>query len=192
MEMMMKPARRVRTRIWYMSVAVSVVSCTHPPRVSEVAEGSQTVGAQAGSPADTSFEAMQQRGARVMGVDQYASTHTFDELPDGGRISLVSNTGEQVAVDAIRAHMQSIARDFARGDFTNPSLVHMTEVPGTAILKRKARSIEYRYEPTARGGAVRIVTKDAAAIAALREFMQYQRTSHHAGGMDHASMSTHD
>ena len=37
---------------------------------------------------DTSFTAMQKRGEKAMGVDQYTSTHKFDSFPDGGRIEL--------------------------------------------------------------------------------------------------------
>ena len=37
---------------------------------------------------DSAFAALQERGsaAEAMGVDQYASAHLFDDLPDGGRI----------------------------------------------------------------------------------------------------------
>ncbi|MBL8960168.1 MAG: hypothetical protein JNJ98_09965, partial [Gemmatimonadetes bacterium] len=37
---------------------------------------------------DSSFAAVQDRGAVAMGVDQYTSTHHFTDLPDGGVIEL--------------------------------------------------------------------------------------------------------
>src|ERR1700710_1341117 len=38
--------------------------------------------------ADSAFVALQERGKMAMGVDQYASAHQFDVLPNGGRIAL--------------------------------------------------------------------------------------------------------
>ena len=41
------------------------------------------------SSSESSFAAMQDRGTMAMGVDQKTSTHTFDALPNGGRIELL-------------------------------------------------------------------------------------------------------
>ena len=43
-------------------------------------------GETARRPSDSAFAAMQTRGQAVMGVDQYASAHVFEDLADGGRI----------------------------------------------------------------------------------------------------------
>ncbi len=43
---------------------------------------------QSPADSDSGFAALQARGKVVMGVDQYASVHRFDALPDGGRIEL--------------------------------------------------------------------------------------------------------
>jgi hypothetical protein len=37
---------------------------------------------------DSAFAQVQERGEKVMGVDQYISRHVFESLPDGGRIVL--------------------------------------------------------------------------------------------------------
>src|SRR5690242_13928585 len=70
---------------------------------------------------DSAFAAMQERGKAAMGVDQYASTHRFDALKDGGRIELIRNDGDSTDVARIRAHMREIARAFANGDFSTPA-----------------------------------------------------------------------
>ena len=46
---------------------------------------------------DSAYAAMQERGRVVMGVDQYTSTHRFDDLPNGGRITLVRNVDDTAA-----------------------------------------------------------------------------------------------
>src|SRR5919109_4722080 len=66
-----------------------------------------------GSGPDTAFAALQKRGARVMGVDQYTSSHTFEALPDGGRIEFVRDVDDSAGVEAIREHLRTIARQFA-------------------------------------------------------------------------------
>jgi len=51
---------------------------------------------------------------------------------------------------------------------------------------RRAKRSVISYEPRdlPRGAEVVIRTKDSAAVAAIHEFMAFQRGEHHAGGMD--------
>jgi hypothetical protein len=135
--------------------------------------------------ADSAFAAMQMRGEKAMGVDQYTSTHTFDVLPDGGRIELQRDVDDTAGVAQIRAHLNEIVKAFTSGDFSTPAFVHMQEVPGTRVMAAKRGAISYTYRDLPRGGELRIVTKDPEALEAIREFMAFQRQDHRAGGMDH-------
>lgn len=131
---------------------------------------------------DTGFAAMQTRGRATMGVDQYASTHRFDTLPDGGRIELQSDRPDSVAINAIRQHLQTVAQAFQAGDFSAPAFVHRQPVPGSDVMAAKRAVIRYRFSALARGGEVRIVTSDTAALQAIHEFLSFQRDAHHAEG----------
>jgi hypothetical protein len=133
---------------------------------------------------DTAFSAMQERGKKAMGVDQYTSTHKFDATPTGGRIELQRDSADAAGVAQIREHMRSIAKSFAAGDFATPGFVHMQDVPGTKVMRAKRSVISYEPRDLPRGGEVVIRTKDSAAVAAIHEFMAFQRGEHHAGGMD--------
>lgn len=133
-------------------------------------------------PTDSAFAATQQRGKQVMGVDQYSSTHVFEDLPDGGRIVLQRDATDPVDERTIRAHMRDIARQFSAGDFRLPGLVHDTEVPGTAVMTKKRRRIRYVAVDLPRGAQVRIVTRDPEALRAVHEFLAFQRMDHRAGG----------
>jgi hypothetical protein len=42
--------------------------------------------------------------------------------------------------------------------------------------------ISYTVRDLPRGGELRITTRDPAAIAAVHDFMAFQRMDHHAGG----------
>jgi hypothetical protein len=131
---------------------------------------------------DTSFVRMQKRGRMVMGVDQYASAHRFDDLPDGGRIELQTDPGDSSSVRAIRGHLARISRAFAAGDFSDPMLVHAETVPGTGTMSARRKAIAYQFHPLPGGGEVRIVTRDAEALRAIHEFLAFQRREHRAAG----------
>jgi hypothetical protein len=135
--------------------------------------------------ADSTFAALQQRGREAMGVDQYTSTHRFDALPDGGRIELQRDSDDPEGVATIRAHLRGIADAFANGDFGTPAAVHAQQVPGTAVMAERRAAIRYVYRDLPRGGEVRIVTADPAAVEAIHAFMAFQRSDHRAGGVEH-------
>lgn len=144
-----------------------------------------STGVAALSAQDSAYKAMQQRGQKAMGVDQYSSTHTFDDLPDGGRIMLVRDPKDTAGVRTIREHLQQIAKAFPTGDFTTPAFVHMQEVPGTKVMAARRDKIRYAYAPKPGGGEVRITTTDPEALKAVHAFMAFQRSDHRAGGMQH-------
>ena len=122
----------------------------------------------------------------VMGVDQYTSAHVFEDLPDGGRVVLDRDSlGDTTGIAAIRLHMRDIATSFRAGDFTKPLQVHAEVVPGTAVMTAQRAAIEYDVVDRPRGGEVRIRSSDPVAIAAIHEFLAFQRSGHHAAGHEH-------
>ena len=134
---------------------------------------------------DTAFAAMQNRGKKAMGVDQYASTHKFDSFPNGGRIELQVNQPDSAGVAAIRAHIREIASAFKSGDFSTPAFVHMQSVPGTKQMAALRSKITYTAHDLARGAELHITTTDKDALTAIHEFMAFQRGEHHAEGLSH-------
>jgi hypothetical protein len=131
---------------------------------------------------DSGFASLQQRGETAMGVNQYTSQHVFESLPDGGRVVLQRKERDPGGEATIRAHIRTIAADFSRGDFALPGFVHATsEVPGTAAMKRLRGDITYSAQDLPRGGEVIISSKNPEAIAAIHEFLAFQRMDHRAG-----------
>lgn len=129
---------------------------------------------------DTAFAALQSRGHEAMGVDQYTSAHRFESLPDGGRIELQRDTADRDGVATIRAHMRDIAGRFARGDFSIPGFVHAQDVPGTRVMAERKAQIAYEARDLPGGAEVRIRTTDSTALAAVHEFLAFQRGDHRA------------
>jgi len=127
---------------------------------------------------DSAFAAMQHRGQMVMGVDQYTSHHTFDLLPDGGRIALVRDPHDTAGVRTIRAHMRDIAKSFAAGDFAHALEVHQHELPGSAAMRKLRDRIRYTVDTLPGGGGVRISSRDSVAVRAIHDFLSAQRMEH--------------
>jgi len=131
---------------------------------------------------DSAFAAVQQRGETAMGVNQYTSAHIFEPLPIGGRIVLQRKETDSVGETTIRTHMRTIATAFANGDFALPGFVHaMSDVPGTAKMKALRSEITYSERDLPRGAEVVISTKNPDAVAAIHEFLAFQRMDHRAG-----------
>ena len=119
-----------------------------------------------------------------MGFDQTMTVHHFRLFADGGSIE-VRTKGTKDTKDTkerVRMHLSHIAGMFADGDFEAPMLVHDTkDVPGIAVLTARRTAIRYRYVETPTGGRVEITTTDAAALAALHDFLRYQIREHKTG-----------
>lgn len=137
---------------------------------------------QQGHEHDAHHRDMLTRGAQAMGFDQERTVHHFLLYEDGGAIDVaVKEASDHANLHAVRQHLQQIAGLFKAGDFGKPALTHAQQVPGTADMTRLRDRIAYQYEDTALGGRVRIVTRDAAALAAVHAFLHFQIEDHQTG-----------
>jgi hypothetical protein len=135
---------------------------------------------QARNSADSAFALVQSRGHVAMGVDQYTSSHRFEPLPDGGRITLERNGNDSAGAARIRSHMRTIALAFQRGDFALPGFVHDREVPGTAVMAAGRSQISYTTDSLPHGAQLRIHSDDPATVNAIHQFLAFQRRDHRA------------
>lgn len=160
-------------RLTLLFLALTLVACN------QSRDATRSPGRRA---ADEAFAGVQTRGAAAMGVNQYTSRHVFESLPDGGRIQLEREVEDRAGADQISSHMRHIAERFASGDFALPGFVHARAVPGTAVMAARRAAIAYSVEILPRGAALRLRTTDPTALAAIHEFLAFQRQDHHAGG----------
>jgi len=130
---------------------------------------------------DSAFAEVQHRGHIAMGVDQYTSTHHFVSTPTGGVVTLQRDTSDTAGIQQIRHHMVEIAAAFRRGDFAVPGFVHDRPVPGTATMAARRDRISYQPDTIPRGGELRISSDDPAAVAAIHQFLAFQRQDHRTG-----------
>jgi hypothetical protein len=131
-------------------------------------------------------EALKKRGAEAMGFDQDATTHHFTQTPTGGSIDVTAKSAaDEKSIASIRAHLRSIAGEFARGRFDKPFQTHGEIPPGVPEMQKGAGAIAYRYEDMPRGGVVHIDTQDPRLIEAVHAFLRYQMVEHHTGARRH-------
>lgn len=122
------------------------------------------------------------RGDHVMGFDHTRTAHHFRLTRSGGRIEAeADDPADSQSRDQIRAHLTHIAKMFLEGDFNAPMLIHEKVPPGVPVMKELKSSIEYRFEPTERGGRIAIRTRDSRALAAIHQFLRFQIDDHKTG-----------
>ena len=117
-----------------------------------------------------------------MGVDQYTSAHRFEPRTDGGSITLQRDPLDSAGVAQIRLHMETIAAAFRRGDFTVPGYVHARKVPGTPVMAVHRADISFIVDTVPGGARLRLKTTETEAVAAIHEFLAFQRHDHRAAG----------
>ncbi len=128
------------------------------------------------------LEGVNARGDKAMGFDHQKTIHHFFLEQNGGVIEVGATSLEDTASrDAIRRHMAYIAEQFTDGIFDLPMLIHDEVPPGVPAMKEKRKAISYSYEPTEKGGRVRITTRDPGALAAVHAFLKFQISDHATG-----------
>jgi hypothetical protein len=125
------------------------------------------------------------RGASVMPFDLDRTSHHFDKTGDGGVQTVVAdNPSDSAQVGLIREHLRLEADRFRRGDFTDPTRIHGTAMPGLEPLKGSAGRIDITFAETSGGARITYTTVDATLVTALHAWFDAQVSDHgaHATG----------
>ena len=124
-----------------------------------------------------------EHGDKVMGFSREKTTHHFELSYDGGAIDVRANDAKDTASrDEIRSHLRHISKMFANGNFNAPMLVHeRKDVPGTATMSQLKDQLHWKMAATPRGGRLRVVADNRAALDAVHEFLRFQIGDHQTG-----------
>lgn len=119
------------------------------------------------------------RGDHAMGFSHETTAHHFTLLPDGGIIEVdIKAEQDDATRDQIRMHLTHIAAMFSDNNFDVPMFIHDRIPPGVPVMKQRHAAISYTFQPTGRGGQVRIATRDPKALKAIHEFLTFQIQDH--------------
>ena len=119
-------------------------------------------------------------GASVMPFDLARSTHVFTPTADGGTQDVISKDGGPQHIALIRDHLRKEATAFAHGDYTDPTSIHGTDMPGLKELKAGADRIRIAIEDLPQGARLQFSTSDAALTVALHQWFDAQVREHGA------------
>lgn len=138
-------------------------------------------------------EAVAERGADVMPFDLEATTHIFTKIEMGGiQQVIVKNASDTTQIGLIRKHLKKIAAQFSKGDFSDPSHIHGTEMPGLAELKTaQPGEIKIHYRQLKKGAEISYMTNNPKLVEALHQWFDAQLADHGKDAMaghDHSMM----
>jgi hypothetical protein len=123
-----------------------------------------------------------ERGDHVMGFSHDATTHHFHLLKDGGEIVVTANDpNDKGSIDQIRTHLNHIVGMFSNGNFDAPMLIHDTNPPGVATMKRLKSEIRYSVSDLPYGAMIRIQTSNPETTDAVHAFLLFQIVDHKTG-----------
>lgn len=122
------------------------------------------------------------RGADVMPFNLKATTHIFTKTADGGTQRVVAKRATDTKqVQLVREHLRDIQAQFKKGDFSGPSHIHGTDMPGLAQLKpAQPGQVSIEYKDVKAGAELTFRTEDPKRVAALHKWFDAQLSDHGA------------
>jgi hypothetical protein len=122
------------------------------------------------------------QGAEAMGFDQHKTEHHFRLSKEGGEVDVsAKDPSDKASIEQIQAHLRTQETEFSNGDFAAPEHTHGRMPPGAQTMKEMRSEISYAYEPTGRGGKLKISSKSSKAVAAIHDFLRFQIQDHETG-----------
>ena len=102
-----------------------------------------------------------------------------DITPTG--IAVEQTSADSLTVVALQKHAAEVTELVREGMAAMHRAMTQTDtVPGASVMAEKRTVIPYTFRALPRGGELRITSKDPQAIAAIHEFLAFQRKEHRA------------
>lgn len=136
--------------------------------------------------AQTAQEHAHRMGHEVMPFDLPTSVHIFRMTESGGVQRVVLRDPKPVKPDQIsliRQHLQHEAKEFQRGNFTDPATLHGAAMPGLKELQAGSSKIKVSYSELPTGAQITFETSDVHALTAIHRWFGAQLSEHGADAM---------
>jgi hypothetical protein len=118
-------------------------------------------------------------GQSVMPFNLGQTTHIFEMTGTGGTQEVISDDPSDASqVSLIRQHLQHEALRFQAGDFSDPTSLHGSDMPGVAQLAQSAESIAIDYAELPNGARLTFTSTDLSLITALHRWFGAQLSDH--------------
>jgi hypothetical protein len=138
-------------------------------------------------------DAVRQLSPDVMPFDMARTTHVFSKTPTGGVQRVVAKAiDDSKQTERVRLHLRDLAARFQRRDFSGPSHVHGTEMPGLAQLRASAATdLHVKYREIPAGAEVEYRSGKPAIVDAIHQWFDAQLADHGADAMEGHEHSAH-
>jgi hypothetical protein len=118
-------------------------------------------------------------GQEVMPFNLGQTTHIFEMTVTGGIQEVIAhNPGDAAQVQLIQQHLQHEVALFRSGDFSDPTSLHGSEMPGVKELAAGVQNIEIEYVELPHGAQITFITSDLKLITALHRWFGAQLSDH--------------
>ncbi len=126
------------------------------------------------------IDEVRHRTQQVVPFSVEQTRQTFSKTVHGGVQHVVAkSTDDTKQIKLIQAHLQKIADEFRKGDFSVTERMHGADMQGLARLKRaQIDDIRYEYKPLADGGQIHYSSEYPELVQALHEWFDAQTTEH--------------
>lgn len=145
----------------------------------------------AAHPDDAQHQAeVAKRGPDVMPFSLAATTHFFTKTNNGGTQRVIAkDVSDAAQTRLVREHLRAIRMQFSQRDFSGPSHIHGSDMPGLAQLEAaQPGQISITYRDVAGGAELTYRTAKRDLVTALHAWFDAQVSDHGAdaiGGHQH-------
>jgi hypothetical protein len=130
-------------------------------------------------PASDRQSTIHEMGQEVMPFNLRDTTHIFEMTDTGGIQEVIADDPDDEAqVQLIQQHLQHEVALFRAGDFSDPTSLHGSEVPGVAQLAAGVQNLEIDYVELRAGAQITFTTSDLKLITALHRWFGAQLSDH--------------
>jgi len=118
-------------------------------------------------------------GSAVMPFDLGETTHVFEMTETGGVQEVISDDpGDDGQIALIRQHLQHETQRFRAGDFSDPTSLHGSDMPGVGDLSHGADRLTIEYAELPNGARITFTTGDLRLLTALHRWFGAQLSDH--------------
>jgi hypothetical protein len=130
-------------------------------------------------PPDDRQSAIHDAGQHVMPFDLGETTHIFEMTVTGGIQEVIADDpSDNSQISLIRQHLQHEATRFRVGDFSDPTSLHGSDIPGVGDLTQGAARITVEYAELPDGAQITFTTGDLQLLTALHRWFGAQLSDH--------------
>lgn len=131
--------------------------------------------------AETVQERVHHMSPSVMPFDMSKTVHIFKMTESGGVQRVIAkDAGDTTQIALIQQHLKHEAEKFQRGDYSDPAMLHGSDMPGLKDLQAGAAGIKVSYASLPAGAEITFETKDIHLLTAIHRWFGAQLSEHGA------------